>query len=79
MSKRKRQDRDNFNYYVTMIDYGRRGREAILEPEITYRGVVERVASGEYKDIVFIHHIDETGIEDITEAVMHDAGISEVA
>ena len=76
----KRQDKDCFNYYVTMIDYyGRRGREAIVDPEITYRGVVERVASGEYKNIVFIHHIDETGVEDITEAVMHDAGISEVA
>ena len=75
----KRQDKDCFNYYVTMIDYGRRGREAIVDPEITYRGVVERVASGEYKNIVFIHHIDETGVEDITEAVMHDAGMSEVA
>ena len=25
-------------YFVVMIDYGRRGREAIVDPEITTRG-----------------------------------------
>ena len=65
-----------FSYFVVMIDYGKRGREAVADPEITYRGIVERVASGEYKDILFIHHIDDTGVEDITEAVMHDADLS---
>ena len=37
------------------IDYGRRGREAVVDPEITRREVVSRVASGEYKNISFIH------------------------
>ena len=32
-------------YFVVMIDYGRRGREAIVDPEITRRGVIARVAS----------------------------------
>jgi len=35
-------------YFVVMIDYGRRGREAIVDPEVTRREVVSRVASGEY-------------------------------
>jgi len=35
-------------YFVVMIDYGRRGREAVVDPEITRREVVSRVASGEY-------------------------------
>jgi hypothetical protein len=64
---------DRNSYYVVMIDYGRKVREAIVDPEITYRGVVERVQSREYKDILFIHHIDETGVEDVTAAVLEDA------
>jgi hypothetical protein len=34
-------------YFVVMIDYGRRGRGAIVDPEITRREVVARVVSGE--------------------------------
>jgi hypothetical protein len=34
-------------YFVVMIDYGRRGREAIVDPEITRSEVIARVASGE--------------------------------
>jgi hypothetical protein len=44
-------------YFVVMIDYGRRGREAIVDPEITRREVISRVVSGEYKNISFIHEI----------------------
>jgi len=44
-------------YFVVMIDYGRRGREAIVDPEITRREVISRIASGEYKNISFIHEI----------------------
>ena len=70
---------DRNSYYVVMIDYGRKGREAIVDPEITYRGVVDRVRSHEYKDILFIHHIDETGVEDVTDAILEAAypGFSE--
>jgi len=35
-------------YFVVMIDYGR--REAIVDPEITRREVVSRVASGEIQE-----------------------------
>jgi hypothetical protein len=38
-------------YFVVMIDYGHRGREAIVDPEITRREVISRIASGEYRNI----------------------------
>ena len=53
-------------YFVVMIDYGRRGREAIVDPEITRREVVSRVVSGEYRDISFIHEIADSAVEDVT-------------
>ena len=50
-------------YFVVMIDYGRRGREAIVDPEITRREVVSRVTSGEYKNISFIHEIADCAVD----------------
>ena len=54
-------------YFVVMIDYGRRGREAVVDPEVTRREVVARVASGEYKNICFIHEVADRSVEDVTE------------
>jgi hypothetical protein len=51
-------------YFVVMIDYGRRGREAIVDPEITRREVISRILSGEYKNISFIHEIAGCSVED---------------
>jgi hypothetical protein len=53
-------------YFVVMIDYGRRGRDAIVDPEITRREVIARVVSGEYKNISFIHEIADSSVDDIT-------------
>lgn len=63
------------SYFVVMQDYGRRGREAIVDPEITYSDVVDRIRTAEYKNVLFVHHIDESGVEDVTEAALYDAGI----
>ena len=60
-------------YFVVMIDYGRRGREAIVDPEITRREVISRVASGEYKNISFIHEIADSAVNDITAEIMAQA------
>ena len=65
-------------YFVVMIDYGRRGREAIVDPEITRREVVARVASGEYRNISFIHEIVDRAVEDVTEDIMSEAALPEV-
>lgn len=64
-------------YFVVMIDYGRRGREAIVDPEITRREVVARVTSGEYTNISFIHEIDGSSVEDITADILSAAALPE--
>ncbi len=66
-------------YFVVMIDYGRRGREAIVDPEITRREVVSRVASGEYGNISFIHEIADATVEDITADILAEAALPEIA
>jgi hypothetical protein len=62
-----------------MIDYGRRGREAVVDPEITRREVVARVASGEYKNISFIHEIADRSVDDVTEEILAEAALPELA
>jgi hypothetical protein len=66
-------------YFDVMIDYGRRGREAIVDPEITRREVVSRIASGEYKNISFIHEVADSSVEDITEDILAEAAIPDIA
>jgi hypothetical protein len=65
-------------YFVVMIDYGRRGREAIVDPEITRREVISRIVSGEYKNISFIHEIAGCSVEDITADILTEAALPEV-
>jgi len=65
-------------YFVVMIDYGRRGREAIVDPEITRREVISRVASGEYNNISFIHEIADSAVEDVTADILAEAAVPEI-
>lgn len=65
-------------YFVVMIDYGRRGREAVVDPEITRRQVISRVASGEYRNICFIHEIADNSVEDVTEEILAQAALPEI-
>lgn len=65
-------------YFVVMIDYGRRGREAIVDPEITRREVVSRVASGEYRNISFIHEIMDSSVQDVTEDILMEATLPDL-
>jgi len=65
-------------YFVVMIDYGRRGREAIVDPEMTRREVISRVASGEYRNISFIHEIADSGVDDITADIIAEADIPDI-
>jgi hypothetical protein len=62
---------DQISYYVVMIDYGRAGREAIVDPEMTYRGAVEAVetAMGDGHSVQFVHYIEAGSVEDISEQV----------
>lgn len=65
-------------YFVVMIDYGRRGREAVVDPEITRREVVSRIASGEYRNICFVHEIVDCAVDDVTEQILAEASLPEV-
>ncbi|MCP1831516.1 MULTISPECIES: hypothetical protein [Bradyrhizobium] len=65
-------------YFVVMIDYGRRGREAIVDPGMTRRDVVSRIASGEYTNISFIHEIAERSVEDVTDDLLAEAALPEL-
>ena len=65
-------------YFVVMIDYGRRGREAIVDPEVTRREVVSRVASGEYRNISFIHEVVDRAVDDVTEEILAEAALSDI-
>jgi hypothetical protein len=65
-------------YFVVMIDYGRRGREAVVDPEITRREVISRVASGEYRNISFIHEVADSAVEDVTADILAEAALPEI-
>jgi hypothetical protein len=65
-------------YFVVMIDYGRRGREAVVDPEITRREIVSRVVSGEYSNISFIHEIADSVVEDVTAEIFAEAALPEI-
>ena len=66
-------------YFVVMIDYGRRGREAIVDPEITRREVISRIASGEYSNISFVHEIADASVDDITAEILAEAALPDIA
>lgn len=64
-------------YFIVMQDYGRRGREAIVDPEQTRRDVVARIKSGEYGVIAFIHQVRDCTVEDVTNDLLKEAGFYE--
>jgi len=66
-------------YFVVMIDYGRRGREAVVDPEMTRRDLVARVAAGEYRNISFIHEVVDRAVNDVTEEILAEAAVPEIS
>ena len=63
-----------FDYYVVMVDLGKRGLEAIVNPEITHREIVSRILTFEYdpENVRFIHHVSSAGVEDVTLSIMSE-------
>jgi CO dehydrogenase/acetyl-CoA synthase gamma subunit (corrinoid Fe-S protein) len=49
----------SITYFVICADFGRKGREAIVDPEMTFRGAVEKVREiiGDGKEIAFAHEV----------------------
>jgi hypothetical protein len=79
LSRHRERSDQRMQYFVVMIDYGRRGREAIVDPEVTRREVVSRVVSGEYANISFIHEIADSTVEDITAEILAEAAVPDIA
>ena len=73
---RSKPTRTSHSYFVVMIDYGKRGLEAVVHPEDTRRDIVAQLASGESKHVVFIHHVDGLFIEDVTNELFDEAEAS---
>jgi hypothetical protein len=50
----------NISYFVICIDYGRNGCEGAVDPEMTFRGAVEKVREiiGDGREIAFAHRIN---------------------
>ncbi|MET4210493.1 hypothetical protein [Bradyrhizobium sp. LA2.1] len=49
----------NIRYFVICADYGRDGREAVVDPEMTFRGALEKVREiiGDGNEIAFAHEV----------------------
>ena len=47
-------------------------------PRSTRREVVSRVASGEYRNISFIHEIADSAVDDITAEILAEAALPEI-
>jgi hypothetical protein len=60
-------------YYVVMIDYAERGYEAVVDPALTRQQIVARIASGEYRNISFVHLVNVWGVADVTDEIMTEA------
>ncbi len=64
------------SYYVLCLDYGRDGREAIVDPEETRRQVVtcarDILAKGD-REISFVHFVHDGAAEDITAEIIAEA------
>jgi hypothetical protein len=65
--------RTSHSYYVVFIDYGRRGLEAVVDPEITRSEVISRLKSGEYKNVKLIHHVEDGLVDDVTFELIDEA------
>jgi hypothetical protein len=63
-------------YFVVMIDHGRRGREAVVDPEITRNEVIARLQSGEYTDVLFIQLVAPGEVpRDVTDEIVMEADV----
>ena len=63
------------SYFVVAIDYGRRGIEAVVQPEMTRRGAIDKIkeALGDNLDVVFVHFIEDRFVDDVTDEIKDEA------
>jgi hypothetical protein len=61
------------DYFVCMMDYRSAGVEATVDPAITREDVLARLKSREYRDVIFIHHIHDGRVDDVTLQLIGEA------
>jgi hypothetical protein len=64
-----------FSYYICLIDYGRKGLEAVVQPEKTKQNIVDecREAIGRGHRIEHVKFFDGESLEDVTSEMLADA------
>ena len=67
-------ERSQPEYFVIMVDHGRRGREANVDPELTRADIVDRIRTKNYGPIAFIHRVSDGECEDVTNELLREAG-----
>lgn len=69
------------SYFIAMINYGRRGRESVVNPEHTRQNIIDMVRAGEWDrdSILFIHEVTNEGgqlsVEDVTAEILEAAHV----
>lgn len=71
------------NYFIVMVDYGRDtskaayGLEAVVNPEMTRRGAIEKVREviGDGHEVAFVHEVTDFGdghmmVSDLTDELV---------
>lgn len=59
-------------YFIICVDYGRKGRDLVGDPELTRRAVIDRLK--DYQNIAWIHRIRDCLVEDVTNELLAEAG-----
>jgi hypothetical protein len=65
--------RISHSFYVLMIDYGKKGLEAVVSPEQTRRSIIEEVRgiiSEGRNSVAFVKFVDGNYIEDCTDDIV---------
>ncbi len=61
------------HYFVVMEDFRSAGQEAIVQPELDRAEIISRLKTRDYKDVVFIHHVHDGILEDVTLQLIGEA------
>jgi hypothetical protein len=61
------------DYFVCLIDYRSAGAEATVDPTVTRADIISRLKSREYRDVLWIHHVHDGRVDDVTMELIGEA------
>lgn len=65
----------NWHYFIVMRDYGKRGREAVVDPQHSRRNIVDLIQTREWDNVLFVHEVRDGVVMDISEEIMAEAKV----